>query len=311
MKNPHKKITVLVLAASFLGVQLAFAFQPKETSRYFNGPTVSAITDTSARIGLSQAVLQDISAEEKSGVYFQYIEKDMVCIAIYPTPESCLPKKTSLGKIETDITNLKPSTTYTVVYKRDNTIYCITAPCPGNEFESLVTEFTTKPSGTPATTTITSSLFLGLRGSQVAALQNFLIGKGYMNAPATGYFGFITLRAVMNFQRDNDIPTTGFVGPLTRKAIAHPPVVAEEMFEGTITAYSVQCFVDGECSISVDGKKIVTTLGWTQGPLGTVTGIPDFGSIEQKVGSKAKVYAKKTADGYTLYGSSKYYVQVQ
>lgn len=305
------KLSTFLLAAT-LATGSALAFQPKETAAYFNGPTVSEESSTSATFSLSSKVLAGMTEEEKPRVYFEYIEKDLVCIAIYPTPSACLPKKTESGKTSATVTNLKPGTTYTVKYKADNTIRCITAPCPENSYESLSTEFKTQTTQTPppATTAITTNLFLGTRGTQVTALQTMLIQKGYMDAPATGYFGFITLRAVMNFQRDNDVPSTGFVGPLTRKALSSPSSVAEETFEGTITAYSTQCFVDGECSISVDGKKVVTTLGWTQGPIGTVTGIPDFGSIEQKVGSKASVYAKKTADGYTLYGNTAYYVHV-
>lgn len=292
----------------------ASAFQPKETAAYFNGPTVSSVTSTSASFSLSPQVLNGISDEEKSRIYFEYIEKDLMCIAIYPTPAACLPKKTEVGKTSVTVTDLKPSTTYTVKYKADNSIRCITAPCPDNSFESLTTEFTTQGNST-VPTPITNNLFIGTRGSQVTSLQNFLIAKGYMRGTPTGYFGLVTFQAVREFQKAHTIISTGFVGPLTRKAISDeinaPSSVGAEKFEGTITAYSTQCFVDGECSITVDGKKIVTTVGWSQQTVGTVTGIPDFGSIEQKIGSKAKVYAKKTTTGYTLYGSTDYYVQIQ
>lgn len=315
MKNLLKIFTLALLSS--LTVASAFAFQPKETAAYFNGPTVSGQTSTSATFSLSSDVLRGMTDEEKARVYFEYIEKDLVCIMIYPTPAACLPKKTAVGKTTVTVTDLKPGTTYTVLYKADNTIMCITTPCPGNEFQSLMTEFKTQTTQTPppSTTIITKNLFVGSRGSEVTKLQEFLIGKGYMRGTATGYFGFITYHAVREFQGAHAIPSTGFVGVLTRKAIAEltvsDPSIGAEKFEGTITAYSTQCFVDGECSITVDGKKIVTTRGWTQMTVGTVTGIPDFGSVEQKVGAKAKVYAKKTSDGYTLYGSADYYIQIQ
>lgn len=294
---------------------VAFAFEPKETARYFNGPTVSGETSTSATFSLSSSVLAGMTTEEKSRVYFEYIEKDLMCIAIYPTPAACLPKKTEAGKTPVEVKDLKPNTTYTVKYKADNTIMCITTPCPGNEFESLTVEFKTQTTVTPPPqTVITKNLFIGSRGAQVTLLQDFLIAKGYMRGSSTGYFGFMTYQGVRAFQGAHMIPSTGFVGVLTRKAIADynaNPSIGAEKFEGTITAYSTQCFVDGECSITVDGKKVVTTTGWSQMTVGTVTGIPDFGSIENKVGSHAKVYAKKTATGYTLYGSTNYYVHVQ
>ena len=314
MKTLTKSVYALGIIA-LISTQTAAAFQPKETARYFNGPTVSSVTDTSATLALSPEVLAGITDDEKQGVYFEYIETYQMCIAIYPTPAACLPKKTEIGKTTVVLTNLKPNTSYTVKYKRDNTIRCITAPCPGNEFESLSVEFKTKPTGTttptPAPTGITKNLGLGSWGTQVTFLQTILIQQGYLQVPATGYFGVLTRRAVMEFQRARNIMVTGFVGPLTRDALQNTASPTTATFEGTITAYSTQCFVDGECSITVDGKKIVTTTGWSQQIVGTVTGIPDFGSIEQKVGSHAKVYAKKTADGYTLYGSADYYIHIQ
>lgn len=310
-----KKTAILFSLGALAVSSVAFAFEPKETARYFNGPTVSGETSTSATFSLSSSVLAGMTNEEKSRVYFEYIEKDLMCIAIYPTPAACLPKKTEVGKTPVEVKDLKPNTTYTVKYKADNTIMCITAPCPGNEFESLTTEFKTQTTVTPPPqTVITKNLFIGSRGVQVTLLQEFLISKGYMRGTAIGYFGFVTFQAVRQFQGAHIIPSTGFVGVLTRKAIADynsDASVGAEKFEGTITAYSTQCFVDGECSITVDGKKVVTTTGWSQMTVGTVTGIPDFGSIADKVGSRVKVYAKKTATGYTLYGSTDYYVQVQ
>ncbi len=301
-----------LLVATFMATQTASAFEPKETAKYFNGPTVSSVTDTTAQVSLSGAVLGGISEDEKAGIYFEYIEKDLVCIAIYPTPAACLPQKTELGKTDVTLKNLKPNTTYTVLYKRDNTIRCITTPCPGNEFQSLSVEFTTKKE--VVTTGISKNLFLGTRGEQVKSLQTILINGGYLRGTATGYFGYATLQSVKSFQRAHDIRATGFVGPQTRRAldasINISPEVGAEKFEGIITAYSTACFADGECSITVDGKKVVTTLGWTQMTVGAVTGVPDFGSVGQKIGSRAHVYAKKTDDGYTLYGSTEYYVRI-
>ncbi len=311
-----KKTAILFSLGIFAVSSVAFAFEPKETARYFNGPTVSGETSTSATFSLSSSVLAGMTTEEKSRVYYEYIEKELVCIAIYPTPAACLPKKTEAGKTPVEVKDLKPNTTYTVTYKADNTIMCITTPCPGNEFESQSVEFKTQTTVTPPPqAVITKNLFIGSRGSQVVSLQTTLIQNGHMRGTATGYFGLVTFQAVREFQRAHSVHSTGFVGQLTRKALADlsaaPASVGAETFEGTITAYSLECFADGECSITVDGKKIVTTTGWSQMTVGTVTGIPDFGSIADKVGSRAKVYAKKTATGYTLYGSTDYYVHVQ
>lgn len=309
-----KKTIYLVTMFYILSIPTTFAFQPKEITSYFNGPTVSNIEATSVGVSLSKGVLNDLTEEEKQSIYFEVSETHLVCIMIYPTPASCLPKKTTLGMLDATISSLKPNTTYTVVYKRDNTIRCIKAPCPVNSFESLSTEFTTK--ALLVSTTLTENLRIGSRGDQVVLLQSALIKEGYLKYRVTGYFGVMTLRAVKDFQRDHFITPTGFVGVLTRGALAKvvissPVGTPEETFEGTITAYSTTCFSDGVCSISVDGKKVVTTIGRSQEVLGEVRGIADFSMIEGKIGSHAKVYAKKTTDGYTLYGSKDYYLQVQ
>ncbi len=313
------KKLVVIIAGIALSLATSSAFSQKETARYFNGPTVSQVGDTRATFSLSPQVLGDITQEERSGVYFEYFETNKVCIAIYPTPEACLPKKTEVGRTEVTVGNLNPNTSYTVVYKRDNTIRCITTPCPTNEYQSLSVEFVTKSRGDSGgnngtNVQITRNLWLGSRGMHVIALQTILIQEGYLKTPATGYFGRATYASVQMFQRSNGIPPTGYVGPLTRKEL-NKKIIAqsapEERFEGIITAYSTACFADGECSITVDDKKVVTTIGWSQAIVGSVTGIPDFGSVENKIGARAKVYAKKTAEGYTLYGSKDYYIEVQ
>ncbi len=308
-----------LLLALVMGATPAHALTPKETSAYFNGPTVSRVTDTTAQVSLSPSVLAGITDEEKKGVYFEYFETQQMCIMIYPTPEHCLPKKTGVGTTDVTLKNLQPETSYTVKYKRDNTIMCITTPCPGNEFESLSVEFVTKKSGesiSSATSTMYTflrNLWVGSRGKDVFSLQEMLREAGHFKGEVTGYFGGITMSAVRAFQKKYDLPQTGYFGPLTRDTIAKKHYHKNKdavIFEGTVTAYSTACFADGECSISVDGKKVVTTIGWSQAVVGKVTGIPDFGSIENHIGAHAKVYAKKTEDGYTLYGNKDYYVSV-
>lgn len=282
-------------------------------SAYFDIPTVSEVTSSGANLSLSPKLLASMTDEQKAGIYFEYGKTNQVCIMIYPTPEYCLPKKTEVGKTNVIISKLEPNTSYTVTYKRDNTIRCITTPCPENGFVSQSVEFVTKNKDVATGTLITKSLWLGSRGPEVLALQNLLIQEGYLRVEATGYFGGLTMSAVRKFQKDNSITAIGIVGPLTKKALnakVTSATVGAEKFEGTVTAYSTSCFADGICSITVDGKTIVTTRGWSQEIVGAVRGIPDFGSIENNIGAHAKVYAQKTEDGYTLYGNSNYYIEI-
>jgi hypothetical protein len=75
--------------------------------------------------------------------------------------------------------------------------------------------------GTTGTTTydFTSDLTVGSSGSQVSALQAFLIAQGDLtgvSAP-TGYFGALTQKALAKYQAANGItPSVGYFGPKTR-----------------------------------------------------------------------------------------------
>lgn len=72
--------------------------------------------------------------------------------------------------------------------------------------------------------TFVTNLRAGSRGSGVAALQQFLVAKGYLQMPAGvayGYFGPLTKMAVARWQVANGIsPAVGYFGPISRAAIA-------------------------------------------------------------------------------------------
>jgi hypothetical protein len=67
----------------------------------------------------------------------------------------------------------------------------------------------------------TRDLFRGKQGSDVTELQMYLSQNGfYPEALITGYFGTLTQKAVMRYQKLNDIsPVAGYVGPLTRDVL--------------------------------------------------------------------------------------------
>lgn len=84
--------------------------------------------------------------------------------------------------------------------------------------------------GTPATSiTLTRNLYLGISGTDVLSLQQFLNAHGFTvattGAGSTGnetiYFGPATQSAVIRFQIAHAIvPAVGYVGPITRAAIS-------------------------------------------------------------------------------------------
>jgi peptidoglycan hydrolase-like protein with peptidoglycan-binding domain len=309
MKN--KTIFIFILA---IFMPLSHTAQARNTPLPVNEPIVSNIGATTAQVSVAPLMLNTLSQEQKSGLYFEYIQSNMVCIAIYPVPENCLPKKTIKGQTSTILKDLKQNTSYTVVYKIDNTIACITTPCPSNELKSGSVEFRT----TGITTNnfaFNSNLKYRSQGFDVTMLQDVLRSQGFLATKSTGYFGIATFKAVKLFQKNYmRIAPTGYVGLRTRLVLNTLPAPSntEEYFSGTIQSVSTACFSDGECSVTIDGKKIVTTIGWSQAIVGSIKGsVNSIGDIEtSKIGTRANVYAQKTADGYTLYGNSNYYIEV-
>lgn len=75
--------------------------------------------------------------------------------------------------------------------------------------------------------TITKNLTVGSRGDEVTALQQYLENGGYLVMPAGadyGYFGAITKAAVVAWQKEVGLPSTGYFGPMSRAKLAEAVV---------------------------------------------------------------------------------------
>jgi peptidoglycan hydrolase-like protein with peptidoglycan-binding domain/lysophospholipase L1-like esterase len=78
--------------------------------------------------------------------------------------------------------------------------------------------FQSAPAITPLS--ISRPLYFGVSGKDVAMLQNFLKDLGYFkHYTITNYFGFVTKKAVVDFQKKYGIDPIGIVGPKTRAKI--------------------------------------------------------------------------------------------
>ena len=75
--------------------------------------------------------------------------------------------------------------------------------------------------GTSASVSFATDLTIGSTGSDVTALQNWLISKGFtIAAGATGYFGAQTASALGAYQASVGIsPAVGYFGPITRAKV--------------------------------------------------------------------------------------------
>ncbi len=63
----------------------------------------------------------------------------------------------------------------------------------------------------------------GANGSDVTALQKYLIERNYLKMPqgaAYGYFGGVTKSALIRYQKDQGLTAQGYFGPLTRANIS-------------------------------------------------------------------------------------------
>jgi 3D (Asp-Asp-Asp) domain-containing protein len=132
------------------------------------------------------------------------------------------------------------------------------------------------------------NLSWGSNGASVTTLQQELNSRGYWCGTADGIFGSRTYSAVVKFQKDNGLPSTGLVGPLTRAALgwsedsSNPPSRGNRQVTLVATAY---CPCD-KCNYPYGGQP--SYLGYPLGygiaavdprvvPMGSRLYIPGYG----------------------------------
>ena len=73
-------------------------------------------------------------------------------------------------------------------------------------------------------------------------------------------------------------------------------------FSGVIEAVNDGCLADGVCSLTIDGREVVTMVGWSRDTWGQV-------EVERNVGTPVQVWCRKTATGCELRGNPGYHVR--
>ncbi len=143
-----------------------------------------------------------------------------------------------------------------------------------------------KPAAASADCSITMSLSMGMRNSEVTCLQNTL---GV--SPATGYFGSKTKAAVVAWQAANGLPSTGLFGSMSRAKLAGGSTVATT--SGCAAGAMFNSQTGAPCSTSTStvagcaaGAMFSSTTGascsGTTGPLVGVSGtIEDINTLSQ------------------------------
>ncbi len=80
-------------------------------------------------------------------------------------------------------------------------------------------------------------------------------------------------------------------------------------FSGTLEAVSTACYADGICLAIIDGKRLELIVGWSRNTVGEVRFDNHIDGLEKYIGNQVDVVAAQTENGYTLYGSTEYYIQ--
>jgi peptidoglycan hydrolase-like protein with peptidoglycan-binding domain len=113
-----------------------------------------------------------------------------------------------------------------------------------------------------------TDLTIGSTGSDVTALQQWLVARGYLQMPAGvayGYFGPITQSAVARYQAEAGIsPAAGYFGPITRarlNAMATQPGTVPGTTPGTTPGTGITTpGVEGTLTVSSSNSGLISTL---------------------------------------------------
>lgn len=112
------------------------------------------------------------------------------------------------------------------------------------------------------------TLRVGSKNDDVARLQKKLKDDGLFRANVTGFFGEITKKAVMEFQKNHGIPATGLVGTMTKAEL-------NKQVKAKAPVVNVTPEMQAKAGIVIHGG--ISGPGYPTGPLNvSVTGAPLF-----------------------------------
>ncbi|MDE2188533.1 MAG: peptidoglycan-binding protein [Patescibacteria group bacterium] len=157
----------------------------------------------------------------------------------------------------------------------------ICTPIPGYVASSTIAQNVT-------TMVFGRNLTIGSRGSDVIALQNFLIAKGFLNSSYnSGYFGPLTKTALSKYQFANGIsPASGYFGPVTRKMLNGTSLNVQAQIQNqnsNVQANTSSKTFTRNLTIGSRGSDVteLQNILITQGLLGASYNTGYFGSLTQ------------------------------
>lgn len=160
---------------------------------------------------------------------------------------------------------------------------------------------------------------MGSYGKEVRAIQERLKERGLFHANVTGYYGEITRKAVLAFQRQQGISQTGTAGPITLKAlgisIGEKPASTQaniDLLARIISAeargepYAGQVAVGAVILNRIQHPSFPDTLAGVIYQDGAFTAIVD-GQFNQPVSASAYNAARDALNGWDPTGGCIYY----
>ncbi|MFY9461825.1 MAG: peptidoglycan-binding protein, partial [Candidatus Sungiibacteriota bacterium] len=140
----------------------------------------------------------------------------------------------------------------------------------------------------------------GMAGAEVKALQEALLGIGYLrDDEATGFFGEATERAVKRLQKANGLAQEGTVGPLTRQVVEKLQTSGPKISISAAAPLKAEVPQPKPASTSGAGKRITQNLRLGMGG-GEVVILQEFLQKNNfgipKDGPVTGFYGKLTAD---------------
>ncbi len=136
-----------------------------------------------------------------------------------------------------------------------------------------------------AAQTFSTNLTVGSTGSDVVALQTWLVANGFdipaiSAGTAKGYFGSQTQAAVKKYQTSKGLPSTGFVGPLTRGALNGTASVASAPASAVCPA-GFTCVPVAGAPVTTATPGSITTTGVAGTLAVSLQGSPSGASLDK------------------------------
>lgn len=149
----------------------------------------------------------------------------------------------------------------------------------------------------------------------VKGLQNFLIEKGYLKSSATGYFGKLTRSALINFQKESGLESTGEINASTRAFVKNLKCRKDYFYKKDgVKEVTKSTSIVSSINASVNGNTVKwSTVGYSKNGYKVVWSKNTNPAYPNREGDKYVYLSDPNASNATIEafnGPGTYYVKV-